>query len=336
VATPISPLSINRTCREVSQQCRLRQVTQCRSLFPQRASESTLPGDLAAASYLSGTRITALPDILTVGGKVEAPARPAHKGIRPQSAPPRSAFEGIGSPNAFCAIGGACMAWFSWLVLTAMSSTAVGIVVRHFTKTAITHAFQVRLENVKFEHTKEIQTFSEEAKINLERMKGEMELRAERERALSVQVADARATAYPRLVMLLRKMKRQFEGLAFATDEKRGGAINLSEKSQRAELARKTLAELDQLEKEFEDTLSLVRLFTSRSDYALQSLVRSFVDEWADKDGMFSVTPNLLRRVVDDYNDDIAYLSGEFYRPQISSEQSGDTLAFISHPTPEA
>ena len=193
---------------------------------------------------------------------------------------------------------------------------------------------------------------SDQSKIELERMKGEMDAHskkeleyikaeialfantattaADREKALHMTVANVRATSYPKLVSLLRRMKRQFEGLALATEAEQGGPVNLSRKSKRAELVRKAMTELAQLEQEFDDELSSVRLFTTRSDYALQSLVKSFCNEWDNKSGMFSVTKEYLHTVISDYNDDISYLSEEFYKPEIPSAQSGELLGHAS------
>jgi hypothetical protein len=142
-------------------------------------------------------------------------------------------------------------------------------------------------------------------------------------------VANIRANSYPKLVAILRHMKRQFEGLQIATGgsvEEGNGPVNLSEKSRRANYVKKALAELATLEKEFDDEIYFVRLFTNRSDYLLQTLVQSFCREWKTEADGFTVTHDLLRRVVDDYNDDISYLSEEFYRPEISVPQSGETL----------
>jgi hypothetical protein len=244
------------------------------------------------------------------------------------------------------------MSWLQWIALTITSSAGVGLIVRHLTTAAITHAFQVEIEKLKFTHTKELQHLSEQSKLELEKIKGEIDLQskkeieyikaeislysttaanaADKEKATYMTVANVRATSYPKLVALLRRMKRQFEGLAFATgDETEArGPVNLSNKSKRADLVKKALDELAQLEKEFDDELSNVRLFTTRSYYYLQSRVQAFCREWGNKRGMFSVTEDFLRRVINDYNDDISFLSEEFYRPEISIGQSGERLGY--------
>jgi hypothetical protein len=224
--------------------------------------------------------------------------------------------------------------------------------VRHLTKSAITHAFKVQLEKVKFDHTQKLQALSDQSKLELERVKAELDAHskreleyikaeialfsnsatndAEREKALYMTVATVRATSYPKLVSLLRRMKRQFEGLSFATSAEHGGSINLAGNSRRSGLVRRAVNELAELEKEFDEELSRVRLFTTRSDYFLQLTVRDFLREWKDKRGTFSVSNDFLRRVIEQYNDDVSYLSEEFYRPEISIPQSGELLGLAT------
>lgn len=240
------------------------------------------------------------------------------------------------------------MGWLHWLGVTIASSAVVGLAVRHLTKTAISHTFTVQLEKVKFEHAQKLQVLSNQSKLELERVKADIDAysrkeleyikaeialfantaanEVERDKALYMTVANVRATSYPKLVSLLRRMKRQFEGLHYATSEGNGGPINLAGNSRRSGLARKAIDELAELEKEFDDELSGVRLFTQRSDYFLQTRVQVFVQKWQGEREIFSVSDAFLRRVIEEYNDDVSYLSEEFYRPEISIPQSGELL----------
>jgi hypothetical protein len=247
--------------------------------------------------------------------------------------------------------------WLQWLIATVATSAVVGLAVRHFTKTAITHAFQVQLEKLKFEHAQTIQKLSDQSKLELERTKAELNAEgkkeleyikaeialfasnattlADRQKSLYMQVANVRATSYPKLVSLLRRMKRQFEGLQCATVADLGGPINLDRKSKRSEMARSAIKELAQLEKEFDDELSSVRLFTSRSNYYLQSKVKQFCNEWTNKTGNLSVSAEFLIGVIEAYNDDISYLSEEFYKPTIDIGHTGELLPYSNFLDPD-
>lgn len=244
------------------------------------------------------------------------------------------------------------MGWPQWILVTFASSAAVGLIARQLTSSAIKHAFEVNLEKVKAQQGEELEKVKAQYAQELERMKAEMDANskkeleyvkaeislfannaasdADREKALYMTVANIRAVSYPKLVSLLRRMKRQFEGLAFATNASQGGAVNLGGKTKRAELVRNAIQELVQLEKEFDDELSSVRLFTTRSDYYLQQRVKQFCDKWQNRNEMFDVSDGFLTGVIADYNDDISFLADEFYKPEIAIPQSGERLQNIT------
>jgi len=73
------------------------------------------------------------------------------------------------------------MNWLYWLGITVASSASVGLAVRHLTKTAITHTFKVQLEKVKFEHAQKLQALSDQSKLELQRVKAELDAHANKE-----------------------------------------------------------------------------------------------------------------------------------------------------------
>ena len=147
-----------------------------------------------------------------------------------------------------------------------------------------------------------------------------------------------RAEKFPQLVGYLRKMKQRLKDLYSATagDEPGFEPIQVTEKGTEAKKLRHALEELSDLSKRFDEVLSEVRLFTTRSDFALPSAVDSFVDRWKrNLNRPFSINKSEFDRFYDFYADDVSYLTASFYGWDTDSvqEDSAHDLYFTRHKT---
>jgi hypothetical protein len=222
------------------------------------------------------------------------------------------------------------MGTLQWLMALIGSSAIVGFSVRTFTKKAIEYGFDKRLETERFRHNSELQAQIEVLKHQLQLATSADSQRGEIEKARAIDLDKLRAESYPALVAILRRIKTRFTLLHIATSTDMGnGPINLQEENIRSALAVKALEEIESLERLFDDELSKVRIFTNRSDYALQSFCQRFPHRWGDETERirFEVTDDDIRKVIEAYNDDIAYLSEEFYKP-IDFDKHGRSPAF--------
>lgn len=221
------------------------------------------------------------------------------------------------------------MGTLQWLLALIGSSAIVGFSVRTFTKKAIGYGFEKRLEAEKFKHSSELQKQIEILKHQLQLATSADSQRNEIVKARAIDLDKVRAESYPPLVATLRRIKTRFTLLHTATRADMGnGPVDLQEEGARPALAVKALEEIESLERLFDDELSKVRMFTGRSDYALQSFCQHFTHKWGDKTkGRFEVTDEDMRRVIEAYNDDIAYLSDEFYKP-IDFDRYGPSPSF--------
>lgn len=202
----------------------------------------------------------------------------------------------------------------------------IGLAVRSWVKGRIQHEFQVKIENVKAEHAKDMETLKAEIQREFELIKTEAAVvlqqhsaETEARKAALLQAVTIRAQKFPALIGCLRHMKSILDLLHGATcsdcPSDKCQPIDLSSVSDEATKVRNSFDELMTLTELFEETLSEVRLFVHQSQFLLPLQVKAFVAAWKDgsRGNEFSISKNEIHALIERYSTDIGQLTGEFY-----------------------
>ena len=214
----------------------------------------------------------------------------------------------------------------------AATAAITGLAVRTWVRKRIEHQFQTKLEAQKAEHIMLLEKLKAEHAADLESLKAnnaqvleatKTELALISSGALAnieiqkdafKQAVAIRSQYFPLLVGILRKTKRQCQDLYNATAEY---PTDLSCDASEAQLVKNSFSELMSLKEMFEEALDEVRVFITRSEFALPRAIGELVPKWQKSTGDFSISKEIIARLYDAYADDISFLAEAFFKPDL-------------------